>query len=69
MLGLMPFQIYAELQYEVVHRSTMLLSLHALSTPNQTLTNESFTLTAGAESEFFRSRRARIATCGSIRET
>ncbi|MFC7336686.1 transglutaminase family protein [Haloferula chungangensis] len=49
----MPFQIAAELRYSVMCRSTMLLSLHALSTPNQSLYDECFTVTEGATCEFF----------------
>jgi transglutaminase-like putative cysteine protease len=49
----MSFQIAAELRYEVNQRSTMLLNLHALSTSNQSLCDESFTLTEGATCEFF----------------
>lgn len=49
----MPFQINVTLDYSVQSRSTVLFSLHALSTPNQTLQNESFTVTRGAECEFF----------------
>jgi transglutaminase-like putative cysteine protease len=49
----MAFHISAELRYNVEERSTMLLSLHALSTANQTLSNEVFTLTEGATCEFF----------------
>lgn len=65
----MPFHISAELSYTVLHRSTVLLNLHALSTPNQTLTDESFTITEGVTCECFpieagENRYARIDTCG-----
>ncbi len=43
----MPFQIRAELHYEVGERSTALLSLHALSLPNQVLRDEMFQITDG----------------------
>lgn len=64
----MPFQIAAELGYQVNQRSTILLNLHALSTPNQSLCNESFTVTMGATCEFFpiqtgMNRYVRIDTC------
>tara|TARA_R110002096_G_scaffold24760_33_gene78102 strand:- start:585 stop:1427 length:843 start_codon:yes stop_codon:yes gene_type:complete len=49
----MSFQIAANLHYKVNYRSTMLLNLHALSTGNQTLTDENFTVTQGAECDFF----------------
>jgi transglutaminase-like putative cysteine protease len=49
----MPFHISVELRYAVYQRSTMLLSLHALSTPNQTLQDECFTITEGSTCEFF----------------
>ena len=49
----MPFHIAAELRYSVFQRNTMLLSLHALSTPNQTLRDECFTITEGSSCEFF----------------
>jgi len=64
----MPFQIAAELRYTVPSRSTMLLNLHALSTPNQSLSDECFTITEGATCEFFpiqtgMNRYVRIDTC------
>jgi transglutaminase-like putative cysteine protease len=43
----MPFQIHAELHYQVLQRTTVLLNLHALATANQTLSNESFQITPG----------------------
>ena len=43
----MAFQINAELQYDVLMRSTLLLSIHALTTPNQRLHEESFQVTPG----------------------
>ena len=49
----MPFQINTELGYSVAQRSTMLLSIHALSTANQKLSDEVFTVTQGATCEFF----------------
>ena len=47
MRGGMTFQINAELSYDVVMRSTVLLSIHALTTPNQKLFQESFKVTPG----------------------
>ena len=47
MLQNMPFQINAELHYEVLERSTVLLGIHALATPNQKLREESFKVTPG----------------------
>jgi transglutaminase-like putative cysteine protease len=41
----MPFQIHASLSYRVYDRSTVLLSIHALSTANQKLDSESFLVT------------------------
>jgi transglutaminase-like putative cysteine protease len=41
----MPFQIHASLNYRVYDRSTVLLSIHALSTANQKLDKESFRVT------------------------
>ncbi|MCW1925620.1 transglutaminase family protein [Luteolibacter arcticus] len=43
----MPFQIQAELHYQVLQRSTVLLNVHALTTANQTLSHESFQITPG----------------------
>lgn len=43
----MPFQITAELNYEVEVRSTVLLGVHALQMPAQTLTRESFRVSPG----------------------
>lgn len=43
----MAFQINAELQYDVLMRSTVLLSIHALATQNQKLRRESFKVTPG----------------------
>jgi len=43
----MVFQINAELRYEVPMRSTVLLGIHALASPNQTLRHESFRVTPG----------------------
>ncbi len=51
-LGAMPFAISAELRYRVFQRSTVLLNLHALSTPHQSLSGEYFTVTEGATCEF-----------------
>ena len=47
MLGHMAFQINANLHYDVLERSTVLLSIHALATQNQRLGLESFTVTPG----------------------
>ncbi len=47
MLHTMAFQINAELQYDVLMRSTVLLSIHALATKNQKLRRESFKVTLG----------------------
>ena len=72
----MPFQIHAELGYTVLQPSTVLLNLHALSTPNQSLSNESFTVTRGASCELFpletgQNRYARLETgsLGQLRVT
>jgi len=43
----MAFQINAELQYDVLMRSTVLLNIHALATQNQKLNRESFQVTLG----------------------
>ena len=51
MLRDMAFQINAELQYDVLMRSTVLLSIHALATQNQTLRLESFQVTPGVKWE------------------
>jgi transglutaminase-like putative cysteine protease len=42
-----PFQINAWLHYEVLERSTVLLGIHAMPTPDQTLRDEVFTVTPG----------------------
>jgi len=47
MLQAMAFQINAELKYDVLMRSTVLLSIHALATQNQKLRRESFKVTPG----------------------
>ena len=47
----MAFQINAELQYDVLMRSTVLLSIHALATQNQKLHQESFKVTNGVACE------------------
>ncbi|MCF7786534.1 MAG: transglutaminase family protein [Prosthecobacter sp.] len=47
----MAFQINAELQYDVLMQSTVLLSIHALATQNQTLQMESFKVTPGVKWE------------------
>ncbi|MCH1506787.1 MAG: transglutaminase family protein [Verrucomicrobiales bacterium] len=65
----MPFQISSELRYTVFEQSTLLLNVHALSTSNQTITDESFTVTHGATCEFFpletgENRYVRLDTCG-----
>lgn len=49
----MTFQINAELHYQVFRRSTVLLNIHALSTLNQTLSDETFEVTPGVEWEEF----------------
>jgi transglutaminase-like putative cysteine protease len=64
----MPFQINAELHYQVLQRSTVLLSIHALSTPNQKLTNEQLSITPGVKWEEFpletgENRYLRLDTC------
>jgi transglutaminase-like putative cysteine protease len=46
-----PFRINAWLHYEVFERSTVLLSIHALSTARQKLRNEVFTVTPGVSWE------------------
>ncbi len=51
MLHSMAFQINAELQYDVLMQSTVLLSIHALATQNQTLQMESFQVTPGVKWE------------------
>ena len=51
MLQAMAFQINAELQYDVLMQSTVLLSIHALATQNQTLQRESFQVTPGVKWE------------------
>jgi transglutaminase-like putative cysteine protease len=43
----MAFLINADLKYDVLMRSTVLLSIHALATTNQSLREESFTVTPG----------------------
>jgi len=43
----MAFQINAELRYDVPMRSTVLLGIHALTTPNQKLSREVFRVTPG----------------------
>jgi len=47
----MPFQIAAELHYEILERSTVLLNIHALSSPHQTIHSELFEVTPGVEWE------------------
>ena len=51
MLQAMAFHINAELQYDVLMQSTVLLSIHALATQNQTLQMESFQVTPGVKWE------------------
>lgn len=48
----MPFQISAELRYTIFEQSTLPFNLHALETSNQTITDESFTVTQSATCEF-----------------
>lgn len=43
----MAFHIRAELHYSVLKRSTVLLGIHALATPNQTLSEERLQVTPG----------------------
>lgn len=50
---IMKFQVTAEIDYSVLQQSAILLNIHALPTQNQTLENESFTVTQGATCEFF----------------
>ena len=62
-----PFHVFANLRYSVIHRSTLLLNIHALPTQNQRLRNESFSLTSGAACEIIptgngESRSVRIDT-------
>lgn len=64
----MNFKINAELHYEVQQRSTLLLNIHALSTGNQVLSDESFQVTPGVEWEEFplktgENRYIRLDTC------
>ncbi len=47
MVHIVSFQIHSSLQYDAYERSTMLLSIHALSTANQKLNGESFVVTPG----------------------
>ncbi|WP_035613240.1 transglutaminase family protein [Haloferula sp. BvORR071] len=47
------FQINAELHYQVLQRSTMLLNIHPLATGNQKLTDEHFSITPGVRWEEF----------------
>lgn len=47
MLQSMAFQINVDLRYDVLMRSTVLLSVHALATQNQKLRQESFKVTPG----------------------
>lgn len=47
MLRNMAFQINAELQYDVLMRSTVLLSIHALATRIKSFCCESFKVTPG----------------------
>ncbi|WP_367871713.1 transglutaminase family protein [Luteolibacter sp. Populi] len=49
----MPFQINAALHYQVLQRSTVLLSIQALSTESQILSEEQLTITPGAKWEEF----------------
>ncbi len=49
----MPFRIQAELHYQVLQRSTVLLNIHALSTANQSLRDESLEITPGVKWEEF----------------
>lgn len=49
----MPFQIHAELHYQVLQRSTVLLNIHALSNDSQKLSNEQLDITPGVQWEEF----------------
>jgi len=49
----MAFQINAELHYQVLQRSTVLLNIHALATANQSLTEETLIITPGVKWEEF----------------
>ncbi|QJE95777.1 transglutaminase-like domain-containing protein [Luteolibacter luteus] len=49
----MPFQIHAELHYQVLQRSTVLLNIHALSNDGQKLSNEQLDITPGVQWEEF----------------
>lgn len=49
----MAFQINAELHYQVLQRSTVLLNIHALSTKTQILSDEKFEITPGVKWEEF----------------
>ena len=49
----MPFQINAALHYQVLQRSTVLLSIQALSTESQILSEEQLSITPGATWEEF----------------
>lgn len=64
----MSFKIQAALRYTVFQRSSVLLNLHALSTPNQVLSEESFCTTPGVLCEFLPlevggNRYVRLDTC------
>lgn len=64
----MPFLISAELHYTVFQRSTILLNLHALATPSQSIAEESFTVTSEVACETFpleigENRYVRLDTC------
>lgn len=49
----MAFQINAELHYQVLQRSTVLLNIHALSTKTQILSDEKLEITPGVKWEEF----------------
>ncbi len=50
------FQIHAELHYDVISRSTVLLCIHALTSSNQTVSGECFRVTNGVTWEELRAR-------------
>ena len=63
----MAFQINAELRYDVPMRSTILLSIHALTTPNQKLQQEVFRVTPGVVWEELPMEAGETATSASTR--
>ena len=53
MIPAMSFQINAELHYDLPSRSTILLSIHAITSANQIISNERFSVTNGVTWEEF----------------